>query len=73
MNETRIVKMYVDQDMSTYEIAENFSTYPNKIRKDFNQERYTSKESQPSPKGCSKKGEGKASYNRKKANKRRAN
>ena len=33
MNETRIVKMYVDQDMSTYEIAENFSTYPNKIRR----------------------------------------
>lgn len=33
MNETKIVKMYVDGDMSTYQIAEKFNTYPNKIRR----------------------------------------
>lgn len=33
MNAQKIVKMYVEQNKSTYEIAEQFKTYPNKIRR----------------------------------------
>jgi very-short-patch-repair endonuclease len=33
MDNEKIVKMYVDQNKSTYEIAEAFKTYPNKIRR----------------------------------------
>jgi len=33
MNDAKIVKMYVEQNKSTYEIAEEFKTYPNKIRR----------------------------------------
>jgi len=33
MDNQKIVKMYIDQNKSTYEIAEVFKTYPNKIRR----------------------------------------
>jgi very-short-patch-repair endonuclease len=33
MNEQEIISMYRDQSKSTYEIAEHFKTYPNKIRR----------------------------------------
>jgi very-short-patch-repair endonuclease len=33
MDDLKIVKMYVDQHKSTYEIAEECNTYPNKIRR----------------------------------------
>ena len=33
MNDAKIVKMYVEQNKSTYEIAEALKTYPNKIRR----------------------------------------
>jgi very-short-patch-repair endonuclease len=33
MDAQKIVKMYVEQNKSTYEIAEQFKTYPNKIRR----------------------------------------
>lgn len=33
MNEHKIVKMYVSENKSTYEIAEALNTYPNKIRR----------------------------------------
>jgi very-short-patch-repair endonuclease len=33
MDNNKIVKLYVDQNKSTYEIAEIFKTYPNKIRR----------------------------------------
>lgn len=33
MNENKIVDMYENQDKSTYEIAKEFDTYPNKIRR----------------------------------------
>jgi very-short-patch-repair endonuclease len=33
MNETEVVKLYTKQNKSTYEIAELFKTYPNKIRR----------------------------------------
>lgn len=33
MNESKIVDMYTQQNKSTYEIAEEFKTYPNKIRR----------------------------------------
>jgi len=33
MNENKIIDMYENQNKSTYEIAEEFNTYPNKIRR----------------------------------------
>ena len=33
MNEKDVVDMYVNQKMSTYAIAEKYSTYPNKVRR----------------------------------------
>ncbi len=33
MNTQQIIKMYVEQNKSTYEIAEEFKTYPNKVRR----------------------------------------
>jgi very-short-patch-repair endonuclease len=33
MNEDKIIKLYIDENKSTYEIAERMSTYPNKIRR----------------------------------------
>ena len=33
MNETEIVKLYQSGDYSTYQIAERYETYPNKIRR----------------------------------------
>lgn len=33
MNAQQIVKMYIDENKSTYEIAETLKTYPNKIRR----------------------------------------
>lgn len=33
MNINQVVTMYTEQDKSTYEIAEKFNTYPNKIRR----------------------------------------
>ena len=33
MNENKIIDMYENQNRSTYEIAKEFDTYPNKIRR----------------------------------------
>jgi very-short-patch-repair endonuclease len=33
MNTQKILQMYIEQNKSTYEIAEHFKTYPNKIRR----------------------------------------
>ena len=33
MNDNKIVDMYKNQNKSTYEIAKEFDTYPNKIRR----------------------------------------
>lgn len=33
MNESKVIRMYTNENMSTYEIAESFGTYPNKIRR----------------------------------------
>ena len=33
MNETDIVRLYESEGCSTYEIAERYETYPNKIRR----------------------------------------
>ena len=33
MNEDKIIRLYIDENKSTYEIAEQMSTYPNKIRR----------------------------------------
>jgi very-short-patch-repair endonuclease len=33
MNKDKIIKLYVDKELSTYEIAKEMNTYPNKIRR----------------------------------------
>ena len=33
MNENKIIDMYKNENKSTYEIAKEFDTYPNKIRR----------------------------------------
>jgi intein-encoded DNA endonuclease-like protein len=33
MNTNKIIKLYTEKDLSTYEIAKKLGTYPNKIRR----------------------------------------
>lgn len=59
MDEGRIVDMYVNQDISTYIIAKEFNTYPNKIRRIIKKNGYELKDKSEAQKIALKEGRSK--------------
>tara|TARA_R100001163_G_C5066396_1_gene204787 strand:+ start:1431 stop:2198 length:768 start_codon:yes stop_codon:yes gene_type:complete len=56
MNEQKIISLYTKEDKSTYEIAEQFDTYPNKIRRILTKHGVSLKSHSQAQKSALKKG-----------------